>query len=311
MQKPTFTVIITTHNRKSLLSRAIQSVLGQTFPHFELLVIDNGSTDGTGSVVSQIKDSRLKYVQNPNPTDSCDAPRNLGIQMARGRFTAFLDDDDIWYPQRLKKVKKAFDAHSDASCVCHYKNLKVDGKTVRLVKQSPWSENFYEYLLYNRNCITPSATTVKTDLLKKLNGINLKEEFSGAADYDLWLRLAKKKAKFHIIDTPLGDFNVNRDNYSLKEASYTTKVIAIAKTHMLAYENKPFLRHISKKGARRLFQLYAIATREYLKSRDYKKALRHGLCALFFLLRHPSFTLNVFSKLKKGASLSWQVSNQP
>ena len=100
----TFTVIITTFNRENLLPRAIQSVRSQTFSDFELLVIDNGSTDHTKEVVQSIKDNRIKYVFNTNPSQSCDAPRNLGIQLARGNLISFLDDDDIWYPQKLKKV---------------------------------------------------------------------------------------------------------------------------------------------------------------------------------------------------------------
>ena len=97
-----FTVIITTYNRRDLLPHAIQSVLGQTFTDFELLVIDNGSMDDTKFVVQAIKDDRIKYVLNPKPTQSCDAPRNLGIEIAQGKFISFLDDDDIWYPRKQK-----------------------------------------------------------------------------------------------------------------------------------------------------------------------------------------------------------------
>src|SRR3989338_11247573 len=109
MENPLFTVVMATYNREDMLPRAVASVLNQTFADFELLVIDNGSTDGTESVVRDIKDGRVSYVRNNKPTSSCDGPRNLGITMAKGLYTAFLDDDDIWYPPRLGKVKSAFE----------------------------------------------------------------------------------------------------------------------------------------------------------------------------------------------------------
>jgi glycosyltransferase involved in cell wall biosynthesis len=108
--EPLFSVIITTYNRRELLPRAMASVLEQRCGDLELLVIDNGSTDGTREAVEAIGDPRVRYVRNPRPTGSCDGPRNHGLALARGRYTAFLDDDDAWYPEKLEKVKAAFEA---------------------------------------------------------------------------------------------------------------------------------------------------------------------------------------------------------
>lgn len=101
MQSRVFSVVLATYNNRDLLPRAIQSALNQTFRDFELLVIDDGSTDDTRFVVEGIKDPRVRYVLNTVPSTSCDPPRNLGIQMAHGALITFLDEDDLWYPQCL------------------------------------------------------------------------------------------------------------------------------------------------------------------------------------------------------------------
>jgi len=88
---PTVTGIIGTYNRAELLRDAIDSVLKQTCQDWELLVVDNGSTDQTRTVVAGYRDARVRYILNGTPTGSCAAPRNIGIQQARGRYLAFLD----------------------------------------------------------------------------------------------------------------------------------------------------------------------------------------------------------------------------
>ena len=273
-QAPLVTVIISTFNRKDVLPRAIESVLNQTFPDFELLVIDNGSTDGTEAVVKRIVDRRLKYIRNPEPTDSCDGPRNLGINSAKGSLIAFLDDDDIWYPVRLEKVKKAFDENPDVSAVCHNENKNVNGKITETFRYGPWSEDMYQRLLYEGNCLSSCGTTVKRDLLIRLEGFDLRKEFCKAGDYDLWIRMTKIGAKVYFIAEPLGEFFLTGYNWSTRDATFRGKIANLVEMHILQYENKP-LPEISKKGMRRLFKLNAIAGKRYTKAGDYRNALRH------------------------------------
>lgn len=297
MQSPIFTVIITTHNRDYILPRAIKSVLNQTFAHFELLIVDNGSTDNTKDVVLGIKDVRIKYIRNPKPTDSCDAPRNLGIKMANGGLVAFLDDDDIWYPDRLRKVKESFDKNPGVSAVCHNENRNVNGNVKGVISYGPWTENMHERLLYDGNCLSTCGITIKTDLLKELGGFDLRKEFSGAADYDFWIRMAVHNTKIHFIEEPLGEFTLTGENFSIKDASYGAKLASIVKMHILKHEKRS-LYNISKKGMWRMFQLYAIAGRSYLKAARLVKAVIYFTKAIFFILRRPSLIFNLFLKVK-------------
>lgn len=283
-ENPVFTVIISTYNRKDMLPRAIESVLNQTFGNFELLVIDNGSTDGTGTVVGALKDPRIRYVKNPEPTSSCDGPRNMGIEMARGKYVAFLDDDDTWYPERLEKVKKAFDAHPEVAAVCHNEKRNFKGKTDKLLAYGPWSEDIHERLLYEGNCLSSCATTVKTETLRSLGGIDTRAEYTAAGDYDLWLRMTSGGAKIYFIEEPLGEFGFTGSNRSVKDAAFQFRVATLVKDHILAYE-KQRLFGISKRGAMRLFKLYAIAGKYFLKAGRPIPALGCFLRAFIFIIR--------------------------
>ena len=299
MQSPLFTVILATYNNRDMLPRAIQSVLNQTLPDFELLVIDDGSADDTRFVVERIKDSRIRYIFNTAPSTSCDPPRNLGIKMAQGGLVSFLDEDDIWYPQRLEKVKKAFDEHPEVSAVCHSENRRLNGRITGVNRYGPWADNFYEILLYEKNCLSPVAMTIKADLLRELHGFVLRKEFDGAADYDLWLRMAAKKARIHFIEEPLGEFSVTGNNFSAVDPTFGLKVAFLIREHILSYEKRPIFR-ISKRGLWRLFQQYYIAGRGFLRRGDNRNALRCYLQATSLLVFRPALGLKLFSILFRG-----------
>ena len=296
MSSPIFSVIITTCNRRDLLPYAIQSILDQTFQDFELLIIDNGSTDDTRYVMSCIKDDRIKYILNPSPTQSCDAPRNLGIELAQGEFISFLDDDDIWYPEKLEKVKKVFDENLDVSAVCHYENKSVHGKIEGMLKYGPWCDYFYEKLLYEGNCLSPSALTIKAELLKKYGGFDLRREIDGAADYELWLRLATQGVKFYFIEESLGECRITGNNLSMIDPIYPLKTAYFIKKHLLAYEGKIFFK-LSRRGLWRISHLYLIAMRSFLKRGDLKGVFKCFFKAGFLFLMRPFLIFNLCSKL--------------
>ena len=297
MEKPLFSVIITTYNRAKLLPRAMQSVFDQTVGDFEFLVIDNGSTDNTEEIVRAVKDNRVKYVRNPVPTDSCDAPRNLGINIANGAFISFLDDDDTWYPTKLEKVKKILDENPKLEAVCNNENKNINGRMEGILRKGPWiKEDIYEKLLYKGNCFSPSGMTIKKDLLRRLNGFALKEEFAGAADYELWIRMARQGVEFHFIEEPLGESYITGYNFFMKDRDFDFKIANLVRLHILENENKRMF-GISKMGMWRMLQLYAIAGRSYTKARLYKKAVSCYGKTAFFLLRRPSLIFKLMSKI--------------
>lgn len=108
MNKPLITVVLTTYNRCRLLQRAINSVLGGNYDNFELIIVDNASTDGTSEVISQIKDPRVQYVRMPDNGGALSA-RNRGFDMAQGEYITTLDDDDELTPDALGTVVEEFE----------------------------------------------------------------------------------------------------------------------------------------------------------------------------------------------------------
>ncbi|MFQ5769234.1 MAG: glycosyltransferase family 2 protein, partial [bacterium] len=129
MKSPFFTVVIPTHNRAELLKEAIQSVLAQTFSDFELIVVDDHSTDNTRDVIASFRDSRIKYVLNDRTTGGAGT-RNAGIFRAQGEWVAFLDDDDVWLPQKLAlQYNKIQDVDDSVGLVyCGYATYDFDEK---------------------------------------------------------------------------------------------------------------------------------------------------------------------------------------
>lgn len=299
MDKPVFSVVIATHNRQDILPKAIDSILKQTLNDFELIVVDNGSTDNTRSVVNGIGDARVRYVLNDCPTNSCDVPRNIGMRMAQGEIVAFLDDDDIWYPERLEKVKKAFDEHPEAACVCHAENIRAGGVITKALLYGPWTDDIYEKLLYENNLLSSCGTSIRRDALVAFNGFDERERRSEVADYDLWIRMAQEGLKTFFIDEPLGEFTVTGKNWSTVNPFFSAKLVDMIAEHIKGYEQKP-LPHISKRGAWRLFQLHAIAARHFAKKGRPRETVAHTAAALLFMVRRPSIISEFYRKVRSG-----------
>jgi glycosyltransferase involved in cell wall biosynthesis len=108
-RKPKISVIVPTYNRSELLPRAINSILNQTFKDFELIIVDDGSTDNTKKIIEKYSenDSRIKYIYQEN-SGGPPRPKNTGIKIAKGNYIAFLDSDDEWLPSKLEEQIKKY-----------------------------------------------------------------------------------------------------------------------------------------------------------------------------------------------------------
>jgi glycosyltransferase involved in cell wall biosynthesis len=126
MENPTISVIIPTYNRASLLSRSVRSVLQQTYPDWELLVIDDGSTDNTAEFIRSLNDKRIHYYYKKN--GGVSSARNLGLAKAKGEYVAFLDSDDEWPAAYLNTLYQALRQHPTFGCAyCNRKEVYLDG----------------------------------------------------------------------------------------------------------------------------------------------------------------------------------------
>ena len=130
MRSPTVSVIIPTYNRGHLINRAINTVLVQTFQDFEVIVVDDGSTDNTIEVVNRLSDDRVSLLKI-NENRGASFARNRGIELAAGRYIAFQDSDDEWKKDKLKKQIQVFNNAAPEVGLVYtgYWNAKDDGKT--------------------------------------------------------------------------------------------------------------------------------------------------------------------------------------
>jgi glycosyltransferase involved in cell wall biosynthesis len=226
-------VVIPTYNHAHFLGRALQSVLDQTYANWEAIVIDNHSQDNTDEVIQGFTDPRIILLKIHND-GVIAASRNMGIRAAKGEWIAFLDSDDIWYPQKLEIAITGIQESSSVD-VCSTDEILVDETTgnKRLLKYGPYSSDFYKQLLVTGNCLSTSATLVRREFLNT-NNILFREnnEFVTAEDYDLWMLLARAGAIFKFIHSVQGEYLIHATNNSGQVERHSQNVINVIKDHV-------------------------------------------------------------------------------
>ena len=200
--RPFLSVVIPTFNRVQQVQAALKSVLAQTYPEFEAIVVDDGSTDGTGEairrLISQQGDDgkRIRYFFQPNQGQS--AARNKGIDEARGEWVAFLDSDDVWLPEKLEWQVRAIEEFKGKCCACITDARLVDnlGKDTTAFRESgkPWQETLgvdpeaCATLVRCRDPFWVSALLVRTDVVNQLGLFDA--DIGYAEDHDFLFRLS-------------------------------------------------------------------------------------------------------------------------
>ena len=197
--QPFFTAIIPTFNRLATIERAIDSVLNQVAcGGVELFVVDDGSSDGTSELVTSKYGSRVRLFRTENRGVS--AARNLAAQNASGQWLAFLDSDDEWFQDKLKRQRDFIEQNPDISIV-HGEEIWIRrGVRVNAMKkhQKRGGNLFLDCLPLC--CISPSTVVLKKDLFFQVGGF--REDFVVCEDYDLWLKITREHS-VGFIDTPL------------------------------------------------------------------------------------------------------------
>jgi glycosyltransferase involved in cell wall biosynthesis len=195
--EPLVSVIIPTYNRGWILRDAIESVLSQDFKNFELIVVDDGSTDDTPSILSDYEDRLVSVFQK---NSGVSAARNKGIIKASGRYIAFLDSDDEWLPEKLSKQMDFFLKNPDA-LICQTEEIWIrNGVRVNPKKRHrKYSGMFFDQSL--RLClVSPSAVAIQKTVFDQIGLFD--ETLPACEDYDLWLRVICR-FPVYLIDEPL------------------------------------------------------------------------------------------------------------
>ena len=197
-----------TFNQANFISNSILSVLCQTEKNFELIIIDNYSSDKTSEVVRSFSDKRIKLFNFKN-NGIIAASRNFGIKKSRGQFIAFLDSDDIWYPEKLevcnKYIKKGYNFLSH--------NVSFKEKLIKDDKIRYKGEFNLNTLLFKGNFIVTSSVVIEKTLLNSLDCFSTRKEIVNSEDFDLWLRALTYENGF-MIPQLLGENNMHEFNAS-------------------------------------------------------------------------------------------------
>lgn len=230
-----FSIITPTFNRSAQLPELINCVLSQHFNDFELIIVDDGSTDDTDELVHElIVDSRIKYYKLKNNSGGPAYPRNFGIERSSGSWISFLDADDLWEANKLNEMHKLIEKHPCVTLFCHDEIMinRITGDRRRL-KYGPFTKNFYLTMLVEGNKLSTSATTVSRDFLLTHNiKFNEDPNYTIVEDYDFWLQIAKQKGQFFFHNKPLGYYVVDKLGISSNHDKSLINLCHILKSHI-------------------------------------------------------------------------------
>ena len=183
--EPFFSIIIPTYNRALLIKKAIESVLQQNFYDWELIIVDDGSTDNTRGIVESYSNNRIRYIYQQNAERS--EARNNGIKNAQGEYICFLDSDDYFLPNRLSLLFKELHCRN-FPIAAFYTGAGIEAnKSISIKEYQIFSENIFNHIILA--AIHSQQTCIHSTILQE---INYDKRFYIGEDTELWLRIADK-----------------------------------------------------------------------------------------------------------------------
>ena len=207
--QPLVSVIMPCYNMEKYISDTIASVRRQTFPHWELLIVDDASTDKTSEIVQDIcnQDDRICFAVKSKHSGIADT-RNQCLKMAKGRFLAFLDSDDLWHPEKLEQQTKFMTEHNIGFCYSSYDCVDEAGNPLDKTVKAAGNLDYDAYL---RNTII-GCSTVMID--KTIVGEVVVPGFRTSEDAATWLNILKKGFLAYAIDQTLTSYRIRQHSAS-------------------------------------------------------------------------------------------------
>ncbi len=282
-----FSILIPTYNRRDFVLKAVMSVLSQTYDgDFEIIVVDNRSTDGTVEALEEISDARVKIFSIENGGVIARS-RNVALEAASGDWIAFLDSDDRWLPHKLEVISRLI--RIDAGDF-YYHPMEIEQETpnLLLLRNSRVSKTKmmhpFDHLLFQDSPIICSSVVVKRSLLRRVGGMSERKNMTGAEDLNCWLRLSLLTSRFFKIEESLGYLKVH-------DGAASTKVNGARSHHYAVFQFRHMLSNNQKRRlASVVLSRYA---RYHLIKHEYRMALEKQLCALSLYSLHRSTFKNL------------------
>jgi len=280
--QPFFSVIVPVFNRARPLDAALRSVLAQTCQDFEIIVVDDGSSDNPRATIEAINDPRLRFIRQDNQGGG--AARNTGINAARGRFVALLDSDDTFLSHHLESMKALLDGTQNVVGYARVLCDRGDGRTfLRPPRGIRPDEDMGEYVLCERGFVPTITTVVEREMAQR---VHYHPKLRAAEDVDFAIRLALEGCKFRMLEEPGAIWN-DRDDPGRASARNRADAFGAWLTQM-----RPRLTASAWRGGRGW--PYAKMLAHNGRKRD---ALRLYLAALFHRCYRPRLAAIIFLQI--------------
>jgi len=287
-------VLITAYNCGDRIRRTVESTLEQEYPVFEVIVVDDGSTDNTAAVL-QTFGERIRYIYQKN--SGVANARNTGIQAVKGDWVAFLDDDDFWLPDKIKEQAGLILSHPEAGMAFSAYELILIGSTRRLTfselhhygakvtaSSSPIVADCF-YHLFVENFIKTSTVLIRTDLLRK---DLFKQERVPVEDRDVFIRIAAKAPVLFSKKSLL-------DKYEMRGSMGEERLSVVDMREIVQKENRARFKHLFREARwRALFQrAVALTKRQRITQFKSRKDRKEWLFAVSDYLAYRFFGLDL------------------
>lgn len=253
-----FSVVIPLYNKKQFICNTISSVLEQSFQDFELIIVDDGSTDGSDLIVESIIDPRILFLKKSN--GGVSSARNLGISKSSRPYTAFLDADDLWDTEFLKKMSELILDHPDCDIFASSFNRRIDGKACKpLHKNVPFTRgrmhNYFELQrIFFYPLICSSAVIIKREKLLQTGMFN--EQLSSGEDLDLWYRIILS-GNIAYLNEPLATYCDIPDHMRASDFRFRNNIVFnLSHFNTFEIENPSFKRYLDKFRLKALRRFY-------------------------------------------------------
>ena len=302
---PKVSVVLPAYNGEKFIGKAVESALSQTYNDFELIVVNDGSKDGTAQVLSGFG-AKIKVISQAN--SGIAKARNVGIEASRGQYIAFLDQDDFWLPEKLEKQMVLFEKDKEVGMT--YTDTYVitdDNAKIRSFKlQKPHRGMVIEELFMN-NFISTSSVIVKKECFEKAGLFD--DSLSPVLDYDRWLNIAVSY-KVDYIDIPLVMFRDHISTFRKNEIFTLGK--AIATLEKFINSNAEVRDALGKRADKKIASFYILLGRRLLAKGDSKQAffnfyiavkMAKSISTFFHIVNSVffDFAKNVLKNAKVGA----------
>jgi glycosyltransferase involved in cell wall biosynthesis len=225
-KKPTVSIILPSYNQGQYIAETIDSVLAQIFDDFELIIIDNASTDNSAKVIKQYSDKRIHFLANKENI-ALVGSLNKGIDLAKGKYIAYICADDKWHRDKLTKQVQYLDTHQDISAIfTRVQVINQSGNNVKIIHPyqrvfsqklpttaTAWLQQFF----FRRNCLCFPSILIRSDIQKKVGKFDPRHQI--LLDLDMWVRILKNY-QIDILEEKLTYFRTGASSFSSSSIAY-------------------------------------------------------------------------------------------